>query len=88
MIFDFKIGGKTTFPTVVNVVKPIESLGFSLEMSIFIASIDSFNLDSYVFRVYPNPPFIDPEISRLITTFKGISSRYSPSLLLFRKRAR
>jgi hypothetical protein len=50
LMFDFRVRGKITSPTVVNVVKPNESFGFSLERSILMASTESCKRERFYLR--------------------------------------
>jgi hypothetical protein len=49
-MLDFSVRGKITFPIVENVVKPNESLGLSLEISILMASTESCKRERFYLR--------------------------------------
>ena len=50
---DLRMGLKMTWAESLKVMRPIESLGLSLEMSILMASIDRESLDLYLLSLKP-----------------------------------
>jgi len=53
------------------VTKPTESSGLNLDINILIASTDRLSRDRGYLLFSPSPPAIEPEVSKLITAFKG-----------------